>query len=510
MAKKYLDNDGLLYLWQKIKTYFTGTATPSMDGTGATGSSQKFAREDHVHPTDTSRAPTSHSSSATTYGTGTSSNYGHVKLSDSTSSTTAAASGGTAATPKAVKDALDAAKAYADSLPQGSVTDVKVDNASVVTSGVANIDLTGKVDVEAGKGLSTNDYTTAEKTKLAGIETGAEVNTIESVSVNGTAVTPDPTKNVDITIPDGTSVNGMTGDVNLGYTVEHQFGLLQDLTEELYINMTIANDDDDVIITREIPVATTDGNGIMSAADKTKLNGIAAGAEVNVLESITVNGVGQAISIDKNVDISVPTRVSDLTNDSGFVTSDTKNTAGSTNTSRKIFLIGATSQAANPQTYSRSTAYVGTDGHLYSNNLQVVNLSGSQALTNKTYNGYTLAAACAKGVDTSIAAGSSSTNVPTSAAVASAISAAQVGAAMFQGTVNTPTDISGLTAYKKGYYWVVATAGTYAENVCEVGDMIFAIADRGNSTQNSDFSVVQSNLELAAITNAEIDTIMAS
>lgn len=31
------------------------TATPSMDGTAAVGSSAKYAREDHVHPTDTSR-----------------------------------------------------------------------------------------------------------------------------------------------------------------------------------------------------------------------------------------------------------------------------------------------------------------------------------------------------------------------------------------------------------------------------------------------------------------------
>lgn len=51
--------------------------------------------------------------------------------------------------------------------------------------------------------------------------------------------------------------------------------------------------------------------------------------------------------------------------------SDTKNTAGSTNTSSKIFLVGATSQAANPQTYSHDTAYVGTDGCLYSNNKKV-------------------------------------------------------------------------------------------------------------------------------------------
>lgn len=38
------------------------------------------------------------------------------------------------------------------------------------------LDLDDKVDKETGKGLSTNDYTTLEKTKLAGIQEGAEVN----------------------------------------------------------------------------------------------------------------------------------------------------------------------------------------------------------------------------------------------------------------------------------------------------------------------------------------------
>lgn len=60
--------------------------------------------------------------------------------------------------------------------------------------------------------------------------------------------------------------------------------------------------------------------------------------------------------------------------------SDTKNTAGSTDTSSKIFLIGATSQAANPQTYSQDTAYVGTDGCLYSGGTKV--LTAHQSLSN--------------------------------------------------------------------------------------------------------------------------------
>ena len=61
---------------------------------------------------------------------------------------------------------------------------------------------------------------------------------------------------------------------------------------------------------------------------------------------------------------------------------NTKNTAGSTDTSSKIFLIGATSQAANPQTYSHDTAYVGTDGCLYS--------GGTKVLTaHQTYTSFT-------------------------------------------------------------------------------------------------------------------------
>lgn len=43
------------------------------------------------------------------------------------------------------------------------------------TTGILKV-IANKVDKETGKGLSTNDYTTAEKTKLAGIATGAEAN----------------------------------------------------------------------------------------------------------------------------------------------------------------------------------------------------------------------------------------------------------------------------------------------------------------------------------------------
>ena len=51
---------------------------------------------------------------------------------------------------------------------------------------------------------------------------------------------------------------------------------------------------------------------------------------------------------------------------------DTKNTAGATNSSKKLFLIGAESQSANPQTYSQNSAYIGTDGCLYSDGKKVL------------------------------------------------------------------------------------------------------------------------------------------
>ncbi len=49
---------------------------------------------------------------------------------------------------------------------------------------------------------------------------------------------------------------------------------------------------------------------------------------------------------------------------SGAVFTDTKNTAGSTNSTSKLFLVGATSQGANPQTYSNASVYA-TNGTLY-------------------------------------------------------------------------------------------------------------------------------------------------
>ena len=216
----------------------------------------------------------------------------------------------------------------------------------------------------------------------------------------------------------------------------------------------------------------------------------------------------------------------------GYKTTDTTNTAGASDTSSKIFLIGATSQSANPQTYSQDTAYVGTDGHLYSNDKQVVNLSDSQNLTNKTYNGLTLtanttgfsirggsttahtltvqsditlAAAAGKGVVTDIASNTASSNLPTAAAVATYVknSFSANDAMRFKGTVSSSTGNGTLkswppTSYEKGDTYKVAEAGTYSGQACEIGDMLIAINDyNAASASNVDWTVVQNNITVS-------------
>ena len=77
-------------------------------------------------------------------------------------------------------------------------------------------------------------------------------------------------------------------------------------------------------------VDKVDGKGLSTndytSEEKTKLSGIASGSQVNVLEGIQRNGNTVNIT-NKIANISVPTATSDLTNDSGFVTSSDVDTA---------------------------------------------------------------------------------------------------------------------------------------------------------------------------------------
>lgn len=94
---------------------------------------------------------------------------------------------------------IDALENLIGALPEGAASTTIV---AYITETV-NAMGAGKVDKVTGKGLSTNDYTTAEKNKLAGVAAGAQVNVIETVKVNGTALTPDANRAVDVAVPTG-------------------------------------------------------------------------------------------------------------------------------------------------------------------------------------------------------------------------------------------------------------------------------------------------------------------
>ena len=149
-------------------------------------------------------------------------------------------------------------------------------------SGTAHSDLrtliATKVDTVSGKGLSSNDYTDAEKTKLSGIASGANVNVIEGVQLNGT---------------------------------------------DLAITNKKVN-----VVTSPPSVATTTADGLMSSTDKSKLDGITESADaVSVSQtltsgtevgSVTVNGIATKLYAPKHTqltftDVSASTWVSDTT-----------------------------------------------------------------------------------------------------------------------------------------------------------------------------------------------------
>lgn len=107
---------------------------------------------------------------------------------------------------------------------------------------------------------------------------------------------------------------------------------------------------------------------------------------------------------------------------------------------------------------------------------------------------------------------SSSSAIPTSAAVVAAIDSkiAATDAMIFKGTIGTGTGNVALptNGYKTGWTYKVATAGTYAGIVCEIGDMVIALKDgpaSGTSVINADWTVVQANID-GAVTGPSSST----
>lgn len=143
---KYLDNDGLLYLWQKIKNVFA--TKDSLDG-----------KVDKV---------TGKGLSTNDYTTAEKDKLNGIQ-------------DGAQINPKVHVDEhnreilgylLDndhgvLVMTHSDTSPEGGMIAVPLASAAQEAIQSLSAALAGKVDAENGKGLSTNDYTTAEKNKLA-------------------------------------------------------------------------------------------------------------------------------------------------------------------------------------------------------------------------------------------------------------------------------------------------------------------------------------------------------
>lgn len=74
-------------------------------------------------------------------------------------------------------------------------------------------------------------------------------------------------------------------------------------------------------------------------------------------------------------------------------------------------------------------------------------------------------------------------------------------ALLFKGTLGVGGTITSLpSVYETGWVYKVTTAGTYADNVCEVGDLVIAIADRPTGGgSNADWVVAQTNIDLQSL-----------
>ena len=141
-------------------------------------------------------------------------------------------------------DYTDAAKAIVDGVTsalankvdkiagKGLSTNDYTDAAKAIVDGVTSA-LANKVDKIAGKGLSANDFTDTLKDKLDGIASGAQVNVLEAVKLNGTALNIDANKAVNVAAITAISVQGTAqtitaGAVDLDVLTSDQLGYISD------------------------------------------------------------------------------------------------------------------------------------------------------------------------------------------------------------------------------------------------------------------------------------------
>ena len=260
-----------------------------------------------------------------------------------------------------------------------------------------------------------------------------------------------------------------------------------------------------IIGTATIPTASQGAAGAMTSADKAKLDGVAAGA--NNYSHPTTPGnkhipaggaAGQILAWASD-----GTAQWQAEKDTTYA--DFKGATASAAGSRGLVpapAMGAATRYLRSDGTWQVPPYPTIDSELSSTSANPVqNKAVSSALDKKA----PLASPQLTGSPTAPTptAGSNNTQLATTAFVQNAVNAAVTSAVAYQGAANSYTEIV-KTAYKPGWYWFVRTAGEYAGQQCESGDMIIANKAKGDSVSDSDFDVIQSNVDYVTANDVKV------
>ena len=233
--------------------------------------------------------------------------------------------------------------------------------------------------------------------------------------------------------------------------------------------------------------ATQTTHGLMSAADKKKLDGVAEGANKYIHPTSAAGAKASGL-------------YKVATDAQGHVTGATAVTKADISPLESDPTVPAWAKAATKPSYKASEITNDANADLGSTVAEAIELIDSDltnfdtALNKKAPTDSPVFSGTPKAP--TAPAGTNTTQVATTAFVHSEVAAASTGAAKYQGGM-TPAAYSKLTTYSQGWYWVVTEAGTIAGESCEVGDMVFCNTDNAAAGTKKDthFDIVQNNID---------------
>lgn len=331
-----------------------------------------------------------------------------------------------------------------------------------------------KVDKVDGKGLSTNDYTTADMTKLSNIETGAQVNVLEGIQKNGTTVTI-TNKIANISVPTATSQ----------LTNDSGFITTSDIPEGAAASTTTPLMDGTATVGTELAFARGDhrhptDTSRASASDVTTLTGRVDDLEEAVGDGGSIDTrIADAIdALDSSISAETNKAIASVTVTNGIITASTKvNVPQATATTPAM---DGTAAVGTATTWAKGDHVHPTD-------------TTRAPLASPAFTGTPTAPTAT--------AGSNTTQVATTAFVTSAIATAVGGITSFEFEVVQSLPATG----EAGIIYLLSNGGT-GTNIYD--EYIWTgTAFEKIGTTDIDLSGYQLSAELVEITSTDIDTI---